>query len=265
MNMDLHLNGRVAAVAAASKGLGRAVAIELAREGTQVAICSRDEARIKAAAREIQGMTGQDVLAVVADVSTAAGCTDFIAQTRARFGRLDILVANAGGPPSGPADSFSDAQWLDALNLNLLSTVRLVYAALPYLKESGQGRVIAITSMSAKQPLDGLVMGNVARSGVLAFVKTLANELGSTGVTFNSVLPGWTHTGRVDELLNAQSKQRQVSVAEAAAAITNSIPARRMGSVEEFAATVAFLASERAGYLNGVALAIDGGRSQSLY
>ena len=263
--MDLHLSDRVAVVAAASKGLGRAVAIELAREGARVAICSRDLERITAAAHDIQAATGGEILPVVADVSTQAGCADFIARAVQHFGRLDILVTNAGGPPSGPAESFGDAQWEAALQLNLLSTLRLVYAALPHLKQSDQGRVIAITSMSAKQPMDNLAMSNVARAGVLAFIKTLANELGHTGVTFNSVLPGWTRTGRVDELLNTQSQQRHISVAEAAAGISAASPARRIGTVDEFAATVAFLASGRAGYINGVALAVDGGRTQSLY
>ena len=263
--MDLHLTGRVAAIAAASKGLGKAVAHELAAEGARIAICGRDPTRIRAAAADIQATTGAEVLPVIVDLTTRAGCEHFIAETIHHFGQLDILVANAGGPPSGPVETLSDEQWQQALELSLLSTTRLVYAALPYLRTSDQGRVIAITSMSAKQPLDNLALSNAARAGVLGFIKSLANELGHTGITFNSVLPGWTRTERVEELLASLSQTRGVSREEAAAAITASIPARRMGQPEEFAAAVVFLASGRASFMNGVALVIDGGRSQGLY
>jgi len=263
--MDLLLKGRVAAVAAASKGLGKAVAQELAAEGALVAICSRDPERIHKAATAIAEATGSQVLPIVADVTTKAGCEDFIARTVAHFGRLDILVTNAGGPPPGPADGFSDEQWQEALQLNLLSTVRLVTAALPHLRKSDQGRVIAMTSVSAKQPLDNLVLSNAARAGVLGYIKSLANELGHTGITFNALLPGWTRTERVEELLAARARQRGVSIEEAAADILATIPARRMGTVAEFAAAAAFLASGRASYINGVALQVDGGRVQSLF
>ena len=262
--MDLMLRGRVAAVAAGSKGRGKGVAKELAAEGARVAICSRSLERITLAAREIEEATGATVLPIAADVSTKAGCDSFIAQTVQRFGQLDILVTNAGGPPTGAVDSFSDEQWQAALDLNLLSTIRLIYAALPHIKQSDQGRVIAITSISAKQPLPNLTLSNTTRAGVLGFIKSLANELGHTGVTFNAVLPGWTRTERVEELVQSLAQTQQRSAEEIIAEITQSIPARRMGEVEEFAAVVAFLASGRASYLNGVALQIDGGRSQSL-
>lgn len=263
--MDLTLAGRVAAVAAASKGLGKAVAQELAAEGAQVAICSRSLERAAATAHEIQTATGAEVLPVACDVSTKAGCEFFIDRTAQHFGQLDILVTNAGGPPSGPADSFSDEQWQQAIDMNLLSTIRMVYAALPHLRRSGQGRVIAITSMSAKQPLENLVLSNTTRAGVLGFMKSLANELGPTGITFNAILPGWTRTERVEVLLNSLAQTRQSTPEAEAARINATIPARRMGEVEEFAATVAFLASGRAGFVNGVALQVDGGRVQSLY
>ncbi|MBX7237576.1 MAG: SDR family oxidoreductase [Caldilineales bacterium] len=263
--MDLTLAGRVAAVAAASKGLGKAVAQELAAEGAQVAICSRSLERAAVAAHEIQAATGAKVLPVACDVSTKAGCEFFIDRTAQHFGQLDILVTNAGGPPSGPADSFSDEQWQQAIDMNLLSTIRMVYAALPHLRRSSQGRVIAITSMSAKQPLENLVLSNTTRAGVLGFMKSLANELGPTGITFNAILPGWTRTERVEVLLNSLAQTRQSTRDAEAARINATIPARRMGEVEEFAATVAFLASGRAGFINGVALQVDGGRVQSLY
>ncbi len=263
--MDLQLNGRVAAVAAASKGLGKAVALELLKEGAHVAICSRDRARINAAAEELRKATGGLVLPLVADLSTLAGCRHFIQSTVQHYGgRLDILVTNSGGPPSGPAESFDDAAWQAALDLNLLSAIRMISEALPYLKQSDQGRVIAITSISAKQPLENLVLSNVTRAGVLGYIKTLANELGHTGITFNAVLPGWTRTARVDELLESMAQNRGTTPEAVAEAITQTVPLRRMGRPEEFAAVVAFLASGRASYLNGIALPIDGGISKGL-
>lgn len=263
--MDLGLNGRIAAVAAASQGLGKAVAWQLAAEGARVAICSRNSNRINSAAAEIQQATGSEVWPIVADVSTPQGCQLFIDETVAHFGQLDILVTNAGGPPSGPSLSMTDEQWLAAIDLNLLSTVRMVYAAIPHLQQSDQGRVVAITSISAKQPLENMILSNTTRAGVLGFMKTLANELGHTGITFNAVLPGWTHTARVDELLHNMAELRQATLEEVTAKITASIPVGRMGSVEEFAAAVTFIVSRKGGYLNGVALNIDGGSSKSLY
>jgi len=263
--MDFQLHKRVAAVAAASKGLGKAVALELLQEGADVAICSRDEARITAAADELRKTVGGNVLPIVADLTTLAGCRHFIQSAAMHYGgRLDILVTNAGGPPSGPAESFDDDAWRSAIELNFLSTVRMVTAALPYLKQSHQGRVIAITSISAKQPLNNLALSNATRAGVIGYIKSLANELGHTGVTFNAVLPGWTRTARVAELLDNLARARAMTAAEVEAGITAAIPAGRMGRPDEFAAVVAFLASGRASYLNGVALQIDGGLSQSL-
>jgi 3-oxoacyl-[acyl-carrier protein] reductase len=265
ITMNLHLNGRIAAVAAASSGLGKAIARELLQEGAHVAICSRDQARIEAAAAELRKITGGEVYPVVADLSTAAGCQHFIQATVQRFGgQLDILVTNAGGPPSGPIESFDDAAWQAAIELNLLSTVRMVTAALPYLKQSEQGRMIALTSISAKQPLNNLALSNATRAGVIGYIKSLANELGHTGVTFNAVLPGWTRTARVSNLLENLARTRGVTPEEVEAGITAAIPAGRMARPDEFAAVVAFLASGRASYLNGVALQIDGGLSQGL-
>lgn len=263
--MDYQLQGRVAAVAAASKGLGKAVAAALAAEGASVAICGREAGRIAAAAGDIQAETGRDILPVVADLTSKTGCEHFIAAAAAHFGRLDILVTNAGGPPSGPAESFDDAQWQYALQLNFLSTVRMVYAALPHLRQSDQGRVIAITSVSAKQPLENLILSNATRAGVLGFIKSLANELGHTGITFNSILPGWTRTARVEDLLHSLSQARQVDPAVVAEGITRNIPARRMAEPAEFAAAAAFLASGRASFVNGVALQVDGGHVQGLF
>ena len=262
--MNLQLTGRIAAVAASSKGLGLAVARELLHEGASVALCSRHQARIDEAAQKLRAETGGEVLPVVADLSTLQGCRHFIESAVQHFGALDILVTNAGGPRSGPVTSFDDAAWQEALQLNLLSTVRMVSAALPHLRQSPQGRVIAITSISAKQPLNNLVLSNATRAGVIGYIKSLANELGHTGITFNAVLPGWTRTARVDTLLESLAQARNTTPQQIEAGITASIPAGRMATPDEFAAVVTFLASARASYLNGVALQIDGGLSQSL-
>lgn len=262
--MDFMLKNRVAAVAAASKGLGKATALELAKEGARLAICSRNTERVQNTADEIRQLVGAEILSVTADLSTKAGCEHFIAETIGHFGQLDILVTNAGGPPSGPAIGINDDQWEFAIQQNLLSTVRMVYAALPHILKSDQGRIIAITSVSAKQPLENLVLSNATRAGVLGFIKSLANELGHTGVTFNAILPGWTKTERVVELLATTARTRAITPEEAAASIAASIPARRMGTPEEFAAALTFLASGRASFVNGVALQVDGGRSQGL-
>lgn len=263
--MDLQLRGRVAAVAAASSGLGKATALELAKEGARVAICSRGQDRIRQAAQELAEVSGSEIFPIAADVSTKAGCNHFIAEATNHYGGLDILITNAGGPPAGPAEQITDEQWLSAIDLNLLSAIRMVYAALPHLRQSNQGRVIAITSISAKQPLENLILSNATRAGVLGFMKSMANELGHTGITFNAVLPGWTRTGRVVELLDNLSQTRQTSVEEVESGITAAIPVGHMGTVEEFAAAVVFLASGRSAYINGLSIQIDGGQAKGLF
>jgi len=262
--MDLQLRGRVAAVAAASSGLGKATALELAKEGAHVAICSRNQDRIRQAAQDIAEIIGREVFPIAADVSTKAGCDHFIAEAASHYGGLDILITNAGGPPAGPAVQITDEQWLAAIDLNLLSAIRMVYAALPHLRQSDQGRVIAITSISAKQPLDNLILSNATRAGVLGFMKSMANELGHMGITFNAILPGWTRTARVTDLLDSLSQTRLSPVEEVEVGITSAIPVGHMGTVEEFAATVSFLASGRSGYINGLAIQVDGGQNKGL-
>jgi len=263
--MDLQLQGRVAAVAAASSGLGKATALELAKEGARVAICSRGQDRIRQAAQELSAVSGGEIFPIAADVSTKAGCNHFIAEATSHYGGLDILITNAGGPAAGPAEQITDEQWLSAIDLNLLSAIRMVYAALPHLRQSNQGRVIAITSISAKQPLENLILSNATRAGVLGFMKSMANELGHTGITFNAVLPGWTRTARVVELLDNLSQTRQASVGEVESGITAAIPAGHMGTVEDFAAAVVFLASGRSEYINGLSIQIDGGQVKALF
>jgi 3-oxoacyl-[acyl-carrier protein] reductase len=264
--MDLGLANRTAFVAGASKGLGRAAARELAQEGCRVAICSRDEARVTSAADDIQDETGTEVLPLVCDVTDEAQVEAAIAETVDTFGGLHVLVTNAGGPPSGAATEVEPSDYRDAVELNLMSTITLCDAALPHLRtaaeEDDHARIIMVTSVSAKQPIPTLALSNTARAGVQGYAKSLADDLGPTGVTVNTVLPGYTRTERLEDLAEDIQERTGQSRAEIEAgwADDNALP--RIGEPEEFAATVAFLASARAGYVTGVAMPVDGGRSK---
>ena len=257
--MDLGLHDKVAAVAAASSGLGKASALELAREGARVAICGRNEARLRQAAEDIRQATGSEVLPIVADVTDPEEARRFIEQTAEHWGRLDIVVTNAGGPPAGLFEDFDEKDWLDAFNLNFLSTQRLIKAALPHLKKAGSGRIIAITSVSAKQVLDNLVLSNAVRAGVHGLIKTLAQELGPYNITVNAVCPGPILTERLIALFQRNAEAQGITFEEAQAAWVRQIPLGRLGKPEEFGPVVAFLASERASFINGVLLQVDGG------
>ena len=262
--MDLGLRGKVACVAAASSGLGKASALELAREGARVAICARHEDRLQQAAREIREATGAEVLPVVADVTRAEDIRRFV-QTAARtWGQVDVLVTNAGGPPAGTFEDFSDEDWLAAFRLNFLSTQRLIQAALPYMKANRWGRIITITSVSAKQVLDNLILSNAIRAGVHGLVKSLAQELGPYNITINAICPGPILTERLQALLENAARTKGITMEEAQSGWVRQIPLGRLGQPHEFGAVVAFLASERASFVNGVLLQVDGGMVKGL-
>jgi 3-oxoacyl-[acyl-carrier protein] reductase len=260
--LDLGLNGKVALVTAASKGLGAAVAHQFALEGARLAICSRDEGRVQDRATAIRSATGADVLPVVADVSCPADVERLVDLTLGDYGQLDVLITNAGGPPSAPFLSLSPEDFEAAVQLNLMSAVRLCYAVVPQMISQGGGSIVTITSLSVKQPIDNLVLSNSVRLAVIGLTKSLANELGPQGVRVNSVLPGWTRTGRVDELLRSRAAQYNTTVEEEAERIAGSFPLRRMAEPEEFARVTVFLASPAASYVHGVALQVDGGAYQ---
>lgn len=262
--MDLGLKGKVAAVAAASKGLGKACALELAREGCAVAICAREEAALQAAAHEIAGATGARVVPVVADMTRAEDITRFINSARIELGDPLILVTNAGGPPAGYFDQFDDAAWERAVNLTLMSTVRLIRAALPGMRRAGWGRIVNITSVSVKQPIDELLLSNAIRPGVIGLAKTLATQLGREGITVNNVAPGSTLTDRQQTLAGARAEREGRGVDEVIAEAGGSIPVGRIGQPEELAAVVAFLASARASFVTGTTIAVDGGAARGL-
>ncbi|MGH3022994.1 MAG: SDR family oxidoreductase [Gaiellaceae bacterium] len=253
--MNLGLDDKVALVCGASRGLGRAIADELAVEGASVAICSRDADRVAAAAAEI----GPEVLAVPADLAVSGEPARVVEATVERFGRLDVLVANTGGPPAGTHDTLSLEDWDRATALLLRSTVELVAAALPGMKERGWGRILAVTSVAVKQPVDNLMLSNSLRAAVTGYVATLAREVAKDGITANTILPGYTNTERVTELNLANAEREGVDVGEVQARLAASIPLGRLAEPEEFAALAAFLASERAGYITGGAFAVDGG------
>lgn len=262
--MDLGLRGRVAIVAAASKGLGRAVAEELAREGAEVAICARTAADLEAAAAQIRTAGGREVFWQALDVGKPAEVSQFVGKVEERFGRVDICVTNTGGPPSKSFSSTSNQDWRVWTDQLLMSTVYFAQETLPRMQKNQWGRFLTITSYSVKQPVEGLLLSNSLRAGVTGLVRTLANEYAASGITVNNVCPGYTRTDRLDDLAGMMAKRTGATPEEVFAGWKKLIPAGRLGQPEEFAAVVAFLASEKASYVNGVSLAIDGGTTRSL-
>jgi 3-oxoacyl-[acyl-carrier protein] reductase len=252
-------------VAAASRGLGRAAAAELAAEGATVVMCARDRDVLERARAEIAERARADVHAVVADVATQEGTDTVAAEAIARFGRVDILVTNAGGPPSGPFETLGWDAWERAVQLTLRSAIELTRLVLPGMKERRWGRIINVTSITVKQPVDGLMLSNSIRAAVTGFARTLATEVAPFGVTVNNILPGYTRTERVEQLNRATAQREGISVDEVQRRIESQIPMRRLGEPREFAALAAFLASERASYITGQSMAVDGGWIRSLY
>lgn len=257
--MDLNINGKVAVVTASSKGLGRAVAEALAKEGVKLAICSRDKERIEKAADTIRAAYKVDVLADVCDVTDRNSIDSFQRKVIHHFKTCHILYANAGGPPPGKAEDFSGEDFKKAVDLNLMSTINLVYAFLPFMKNQKWGRILASASITVKQPLPTLALSNVSRAGVVAFIKTLSQEVAPFNVTANTLAPGYIMTERVQELLENQAQNQGISFHDALEKLRNTIPTKTIGKPEDFGALCAFLASEYAAYITGETFLMDGG------
>jgi 3-oxoacyl-[acyl-carrier protein] reductase len=262
--VDLGLKGRVALVAASSKGLGRAVAEELAAEGAHLVLCARGKETLEQTAESIRKKTAVKVVAVGADVSDPKDAARVVKAAFDEFGKVDILVTNSGGPPSGAFESFSSEMWDSATRLLLKSAVELTRAVLPGMKERRWGRILNVTSIAAKQPIEGLMLSNSLRAAVIGFARTLANEVAPFGVTVNNLLPGYTRTDRVQELARAAGGKAGASNTDIVARWEKEIPMGRLGEPREFAALAAFLASERASYITGSSIAVDGGWIRSL-
>jgi 3-oxoacyl-[acyl-carrier protein] reductase len=262
--MDFGLKGRVAIVAAASKGLGCAVATEFAKEGCEVAICARTPADLERTANEIGKASGRAIFWRALDVSKPEAVTAFVDEVDKKYGRIDICVTNAGGPPAKKFLEISLEDWRAAVELTLLSNVYFAREVLPRMQRNHWGRLITITSVSVKQPIDGLLLSNSLRAGVAGLAKTLANEFAADGITVNNVCPGFTLTDRLEELVEKRAKDTGVDREHAMKNMSAQVPAGRLGRPEEFAALVAFLASERASYINGTTITVDGGLVKGL-
>lgn len=257
--MNLGISGRVAAVAAASQGLGFAAARALAEEGARVGICSRNKARIDAAAEKIRTATGAETESFAADLARADEAAGFIRSVAERFGRLDILVTNAGGPPPGGVDELERESVEKGFRLTLLSAITMIQTAIPYMKQNGWGRIVNIASVTVKQPEVTLLMSNTMRSALIGFSKSISMELARDNILINNVAPGYTRTERLTDLAGDLAKRKSIPASDVFKEWESHIPMGRLGDPAELAAVIAFLASERASYVTGTTVQVDGG------
>ncbi|MBL8103363.1 MAG: SDR family oxidoreductase [Anaerolineales bacterium] len=263
--MDLRLKDKRVLVTSSSRGLGYAAALALAKEGCKVAINGRDEAKIKLAAVKLSKETGTQVIGLAGDVSLPDVPEKLIQQTVEAFGGLDILITNAGGPTSGSIDSLDEVAWQKGIDLCLMSHVRLIKSALPYLRKSDSASILTVTSLSVKQPIANLLISNSVRTATIGLTKSLALELGREGIRVNSILPGWTETERVTELMTDRAKKNNSTAEEEAKRQAAESPFGRMAKPEEFANAAVFLVSPAASYITGVMLSVDGGTVKGIF
>jgi 3-oxoacyl-[acyl-carrier protein] reductase len=262
--MDFGIRGKTAYVAASGAGIGRAVAAALAAEGANVALCARNSERVRQTAREIGSAHGVRTAGVAVDLSEDTGSATFVEVARRLLGPASILVTNAGGPPAGEFESLEDAQWEKACRLTLMSAVRLIRECLPDMKAAKWGRIVNISSISVRQPIDGLLLSTALRSAVVGMAKTLSREAGPHGVLVNTVCPGYTRTDRLTDLAARHARQSGSTPEQVIDGWKGETPVRRIGEPEEIAALVAFLCSERASFITGTTICVDGGRVSGL-
>lgn len=263
--MDLGLEGRAALVGGASKGIGKSIAVGLSKEGCRVAVCARGPADLEAAAEEIRRETGMEALPVVCDMASYDDIKLAVAQAASAFGGLNIVVNNAGGPPTGTFEALDERYWQHAIEQNLLSAVRTTREALPHLKRSGYGRIINVTSVAVKQPIDGLMLSNATRLGVIGWAKTLSRELAPIGITVNNVCPGNIATERLMSLIEERARRQGVGLEQAVQVEESRIPMGVLGEPEDVANLVAFLASVKARYITGTTIQVDGGSTTAVF
>jgi len=263
--MNLGLKSRVAIVTGSSRGIGKAVALGLSQEGAIVAICARNKDALETAAKEIESQTNNEILPITADLTNRGDVEKLVAETFGRFNRIDILVNNIGGPPSTTFVQTSDQHWQDAYNTLLMSVVHACRAVVPHMQRAKWGRIINMVSFVVKQPSDNLVLSNAVRAGILGLSKTLSNELASDGILVNAVCPGWTLTRRVEELAKNRAEAEGRTSAEIVEGWESQIPLSRLAQPSEIADLVVFLASERASYITGAVIQVDGGVIKGLY
>jgi len=262
--MNFGISGKIALVTASSRGLGRGCAEQLAAEGCRVAICSRDAAAVEQAAKDISTTTGSPVLGLGADMGKAEDISRLLEEVRQSLGEPEILVTNAGGPPPGTYASTAPEEYEKALNLTLMSAVHLIRGVTPAMKTRGWGRIIAITSISVKQPIGTLLLSNMARAGLTGFLKTIATELAPEGITVNALLPGTHKTSRIDQLAKFRADQEKKSPEEIIDEMMAANPSHTIGDPSDFGAAAAFLASVQARYITGQNLLVDGGNYRGL-
>jgi 3-oxoacyl-[acyl-carrier protein] reductase len=263
--MNLGIAGKTALVSAASRGIGKAIALGLAKEGVSMVICARNEAGLRATAKEIESTHSVKILPIIADLKKGSEIKSLIEETVDHFGWIDILVTNAGGPPSGPSLSFSDQDWEYAMILNLLSTVRLCREVIPIMKKQGWGRIVNMVSVAAKQPLENMVLSNSIRAAVIGLAKTLSEEVAEENILINSICPGWILTDRLVSIVRKRAEGHGKTYESELTDLTSSIPMKRCGTPEEVANLAIFLASERASYITGTTIQVDGGLVKGLF
>jgi 3-oxoacyl-[acyl-carrier protein] reductase len=256
--MDLQLKGKVALVAAASKGLGKATALALAQEGAHLAICARSEA-LEQTAEHIRSETGAQVLAVRTDLTVREQVEALVQQSLDRYGQIDVLIVNCGGPPPGEFLELTIEDWQMGVQTTIMSALYLCYAVIPHMVERGSGSIVSTVSYAVKQPLERLITSNSLRLAVIGLMKSLANELGPKGIRVNSINPAWTWTDRIEKLMTDRAQANKTSVEAEAAKAVAGLPLGRMGTLEEYGKTIAWLASPAAGFVHGHALMFDGG------